>query len=64
MRVVSLSDATPVRGNSRPVKFVSLDRSLLYAGTEEKTDSYCESLNREANRSATRPSQNQRRGRR
>ena len=58
MRVVGLSDATPVRGISRPVKFVSFDRSLLYAGTEEKTDSYCESLNREANRSATRPSQN------
>lgn len=29
MRVASSSDAKPVRGNSRPEKFVSLDRSLV-----------------------------------
>jgi hypothetical protein len=60
VRVLSLSDAKPVRGISRPAEFVSLDRSLLYAGTEEKTDSNHESLDREANRATTHHSQTQR----
>ena len=42
MRVVSMSDVRPVREDSWLVKFASFDRSLLYAGTEEKGNSHCE----------------------